>query len=231
LPQTTTFQSFNLCTKHAVPLDHLNVHVLDAPHIPPWLFHRAHFDLSMTHLPYLQNPHVTVPTVLSHLHDNNSDLIQVYTDGSKTTHRTGSGIYIPDCNIKKTVEINRHSSVLTSEFYAILFDLYWLIRSNLHGVIIISNSLGAITSIRHATWNKHGLVNKVVCLNHVLLQIGARLVYFWIPAHRGIPGNDTADTLARLSTINGPSSTDVAFKTALTKLSMSESSSSISEHC
>ena len=75
-----------LYTKHAILQDHLNVNVLDAPHIPPWLLHRAHFDLSMTHLPYLQNPHVTVTTVLSHLHDNYSE---VYTDASKTTHRTG----------------------------------------------------------------------------------------------------------------------------------------------
>jgi len=43
--------------------------------------------------------------------------------------------------------------------------------------------------------------------------------------------NDTADTLARLSTVNGPSPTEVVFERALTKLSMSESSSTISEHC
>jgi len=230
-PDSPTFQSFNLFTKHAVPLDLLSVHVLDAPHIPPWLFHKAHFDLSMTRPPYLQNPHVAVPTVLSHLQDHYSDLLHIYTHGSKTTHRTGSGIYIPECNIKKTVEINRHSSVLTSKLYAILSALYWLTRSNFRGAIILSDSLGAITSIRHATWNKHGLVNKVVCLNHVFLQRGSRLVYFWIPAHRGILSNDTADTLARLSTVNGPSPTDVDFKRALTKLSMSESSSTFSEHC
>jgi len=140
-----------LYTKHAILQDHLNVNVLDAPHIPPWLLHKAHFNLSMTYLPYLQNPHVTVTTVLSHLHDNYSDLIQVYTDASKTTHRTGSGIYIPEYNIKKTIEINRHSSVLTPELYAILSALYWLTRSNLRGALIISDSLSAINSIRHAT--------------------------------------------------------------------------------
>jgi len=74
-PDAPTFPSFNLHTKHAILQDHLNVNVLDAPHIPPWLLHRAHFDLSMTHLPYLQNPHVAATTVLSHLHDNYSDLI------------------------------------------------------------------------------------------------------------------------------------------------------------
>jgi len=103
-PDALTFESFNLYTKHAILQDHLNVNVIDAPHIPPWLLHRAHFDLSMTDLPYLQNPHVTVTTVLSHLHDNYSDLIHVYTDGSKT-HRAGSGVYIPEYNIKKTIEI------------------------------------------------------------------------------------------------------------------------------
>jgi len=185
----------------------------------------------MTHFPYLQNPHVTVTTVLSHLHDNYSDLIQVYTDASKTTHRAGSGIYIPEYNTKKTVEINRHSSVLNSELYAILSALCWLTRSNLRGALIISDSLSAINSIRYATWNKHGLVNKVVCLSHVLLQRGTQVVYFWIPAHRDIPGNGTADTLARLSTINGPSPTHVVYKKALTKLSLSESTSSMSKHC
>jgi len=231
-PDAPTFQSFNLYIKHAILQDHLNVNVLDAPHIQPWLLLRAHFDLFMTHLPYLQNPHVTGPylqnphvtvtTVLSHLHDNYSDLMQVYTDASKTTHRTGSGIYIPEYNIQKTIKINRHSSVLTSELHAILSALYWLTRSNLRGALIISNSLSAINSIRHATWNKHDLVNKIFCLNHVLLQRGTRVVHIRIPAHRVIPGNDTADTLARLPTIHGPSPTNVVYKKALNKLSLSE---------
>jgi len=90
---------------HAILQDHLNVNVIDATHIPPWLLHRAQSDLSMAHLPYLQNPHVAAIIVLSHFHDNHSDLIQVYTDGSKTTHRTGSGIYISEYNLKKTIEI------------------------------------------------------------------------------------------------------------------------------
>jgi len=132
----------------------------------------------MTHLPYLQNPHVTVTTILSHLQDNYSDLIQVYTRGSKTAYRTGSGIYIPECNIKKTIEINRHSTLLTSELYAILSALYWLTRSNLRGALIISDSLKAINSIRHATWNKHGLVNKIVCLNHVFFKEEPELFLF-----------------------------------------------------
>jgi len=112
----------------------------------------------------------------------------------------------------------------------ILSALYWLTLSNIRGAFI-SDSLSVINSIRHATWNKHGLVNKIVCSNHVLLQRGTRVVYFWIPAHRDVPGNDTADTLARLSTINGPSPTDVVSKQALNKLSLSESTSSISKHC
>ena len=211
-PDAPAFQSFNLYTKHAILQDYLNVNVIDAPHIPPWSLHKAHFDLSMTHLPYLQNPHITATTVVSHLHDHYSDLIQVYTDGSKTTHRTGSGIYIPEYNIKKTVEINRHSSVLTSQPYAILSALYWLTISNLLEAFIISDSLSVINSTRHAIWNKRGLVNKIVCLNHVLLQRGARVVYLWIPTHRDIPGNDIVDTLERLSTINGPSTTDVIYK-------------------
>ena len=112
----------------------------------------------------------------------------------------------------------------------ILSALYWLTLSNIRGAFI-SDSLSVINSIRHATWNKHGLVNKIVCSNHVLLQRGTRVVYFWISAHRDVPGNDTADTLARLSTINGPSPTDVVSKQALNKLSLSESTSSISKHC
>ena len=226
-----SFPKFQLDTKHTIPQKCLNLNVIAAPHIPPWLIHRAHFDLSMTYLPHLQNPHITATTVLSHLHDHYSDFVQVYTDGSKTAHRTGGGIYIPQYDIKKTIEKNRHSSVLISELYAILSALYWLTRSNLRGALIISDSLSAINSIRHATWKKHALLNKIICLNHVLLHRGTRIVYLWIPARRDVPGNDTADALARLSTIHGPSLTDVVYKKALNKLSLSWSTSSISNHC
>jgi len=58
----------------------------------------------------------------------------------------------------------------------------------------------------------------MVCLNYVLLQRGTRVVYLWIPAHRDGPGNDTADALARLSTIIGPSPTDVLYEKSLDQI-------------
>jgi len=81
-----------------------------------------------THLPLLQNLHITATTVLSHFHDHYSDFVQVYTDDSKMAHRTGSGIYIPQYNIKKTIEINRHSSILTSERFSLL-SIGWLFQT------------------------------------------------------------------------------------------------------
>jgi len=84
------------------------------------------------------------------------------------------------------------------------------------------DSLGALQSINTAYWRKHGLVNKIVLINHKLLCRGMTVQFLWVLAHQGIPGNANADFLAKLSTMCSPTHPEVAYNSAVIQLCYSE---------
>jgi len=220
-----------MATKDTVSPDTFNINPINIPNIPPWILHKTNIDLSLTHILHSQNPEISKRTALYHLQENYPDFVYMYTDGSKTAEKTGSGVYIQQYNIKLTFEINCRSSVLSAELYAILSALHWLTISSICRAVILTDSLGALQSINTADWRKHGLVNKIVLVNHELLYRGMTVQFMWIPAHQGIPGNSTADFLAKLSTMRSPTHPEVAYNSAVIQLCYSEACSLISHHC
>ena len=96
-------------------------------------------------------------------------------------------------------------------------------QRNVRSRVSVSNFQVSVWS--RLLWQSLGLVSKFeIWTRSRSRRLRSRL-------HHCIPGNDTADASARLSTTNGPSPTDVVNKKALTKLSLSESTSSISNYC
>ncbi len=91
---------------------------------------------------------------------NFSEFIQIYTDGAKRpeTEKTGFGVAIPG----KEVEISKRSSnklgVYTVEIMAILMALQWVEKVGQEKVLICSDSLSVLASLRlrlgHCSLNK-----------------------------------------------------------------------------
>ena len=103
--------------------------------------------------------------------------------------------------------------------------------SQVRSTAILTDSLSALAAIARNCWKSHGIVAKIVILNHRLLTSGHNIVYVWLPAHTGIPGNNTADFLVKLSTTHNPIQPDVTYKKVFSQISYSESSSLVTDHC
>jgi len=82
--------------------------------------------------------------------------------------------------------------------------LYWISSNHIQKVVIITDSLSALRAIQHPNWKRHQTANKIVQLNHSLLTSSNTITFLWTPAHSIIPGNETADQLAKISTSDPP---------------------------
>jgi len=96
---------------------------------------------------------------------------------------------------------NNFSSVFSTELNGLLQALYWISSNHIHKAVIITNSLSALRAIQHPNWKRHQTVNKIVLHNHSLITSGNTITLLWTPEHSNIPGNETADQLAKRSTL------------------------------
>ena len=94
--------------------------------IPPWELTKAHFDIDHTLTKKDENPHILATSVRSHLADNYSNHLKVFTDGSVLGNQTGAGYVIPALKVEKSYHIGRNFSIFTAELTAILLALNYL---------------------------------------------------------------------------------------------------------
>jgi len=84
---------------------------------------------------------------------------------------------------------------------------HYCILDFIQKAVITTYSLSALRAIQHPNWKRHQTVNKIVLLNHTLISSGTTITFLRTPAHNNIPGNETADQLAKISTLGSPTST------------------------
>jgi len=94
------------------------------------------------------------------MHNTYDQCVKIYTDGSKTSTRAGCGIYIAKKKLKYSIGINKFSSSITSELYAILHALYLVYSLKIVKVVIVTDSLSSLQSITNWNWKKHSFSNK-----------------------------------------------------------------------
>lgn len=131
-------------------------------------------------------------------------MIEIYTDGSKTDLGTsvGSAVYIPKLNIEIKKSLPKYSSIYTAECYAIFEALKFATKNKNNSYIVYTDSLSVLETLN---------IQKLdIKTNFYILEIKEMLKKFdnksmqliWVPAHKGIKGNEKADEMAKQATVN-----------------------------
>jgi len=101
-----------------------------------------------------------------------------------------------DRNLRYSITINKFSSSITSELFAILHALYLAYSVKIIKVVVVTDSLSSLQSITNWNWEKHSFANKIA-LYSTLSASGYEVRFLWVPA-TNISGNEIADQFSPL---------------------------------
>ena len=97
------------------------------------------------------------------------------------------------------ITINKFSSSITSELFAILHALSLAYSLKIIKVVVVTDRLNSLQSITNWNWKKLSFAN-TIALYSTLSASGYEVRFLWVSGHQHIPGNEIADQLAKLST-------------------------------
>lgn len=120
----------------------------------------------------------------------------IFTDGSKDpiTGHTGAAVVIPSQRCKIYKQTSNYWSVYTVELYAILIALEWVEQNKVDKALICSDSKFLPCVALSQVWPE---TIKSCSMKSWLLtwELSRTAQMMWIPAHKGIMGNERVDRL------------------------------------
>lgn len=139
-------------------------------------------------------------------YDINTEVRCIFTDGSKSEEgkATGSAFFDSEESMGYMISLNKKASIFTAEACAVAKSLQWIIEQRLtDNIIILTDSLSVIKNLQNNDLNIYTNLFITEIRRHVdelkdmHTRKGKKVIFAWIPAHKGIWGNDQADTLAK----------------------------------
>lgn len=120
-----------------------------------------------------------------------------YTDSSKTTTGTGAGVYGKTHRCNMRIPLGQHATVFQAEIHAINMCVNENLRRGYSGmnITILTDSQASIKALTAYEVRSKLVWNCLQNLNTLANHNKVKLV--WVPGHKGIDGNERADSLAR----------------------------------
>lgn len=157
------------------------------------------------HLRTIQNPtsnevNEIFSTVMSALGQTKC----IYTDGSKTPEGIGSAVFVSE-NMSISQQLQKPSSVFVAELTAVILATE-IINNCLPGKFVIATDSMSVAQCIRNTNIETKTFNLVYSCKLNLLNLkcrGYEIIILWIPAHKGILGNERADEIAKQASVDG----------------------------
>lgn len=123
-----------------------------------------------------------------------------YTDGSKKDEGTyvGSAIYSPQAQIQLMYRLPSHTLIFSAKAWVIYNAVILLYDLNIDNAVIITDSNSMLDALRGSSPKTGNYFIPQIKTQLEAAQERRTLIRFiWIPAHRGIRGNEIANDLAK----------------------------------
>lgn len=141
---------------------------------------------------------------LTSLTDANT--VSIYTNGSKAglSAPAGVGVYSPELEIFVKQKLPPETTVFSAEAWAIYQALLIALDANSPAVAVISDSKSVLEAIAShcSRANMNYIIPRIRAKIMQLCNKPIKLTFIWVPAHKGIAGNETADMLAKSAAKN-----------------------------
>ncbi|XP_064474792.1 uncharacterized protein LOC135388840 [Ornithodoros turicata] len=174
---------------------------------PPWTYTEVRGELCSAGVKKKSQLSDTVVQRLAAecLHNNHGQATHVYTDANvdKQAGIIATAYCIPSLKLNCAESLVGELTSTDAELLAITEALKAAEHRNLLNIVIITDSRGAISRIKHhyERWCFAGEAR----MHIVRLQSrGTAVSLQWMPSHKGIPGNDHADSLAKAAARTRP---------------------------
>ncbi|KYN15929.1 RNA-directed DNA polymerase from mobile element jockey [Trachymyrmex cornetzi] len=133
------------------------------------------------------------------------DAVSWYTDGSKSQDgAVGAAVFTPDMEGTIKHKLPSETSVFSAELWAILQAIQLIGDLNTKKNVIFSDSENALEALSNSTKAHRNYI--IYYIKQAYLNITKQdkeIIFFWVPAHVGIPGNESADAAAKQAAIEG----------------------------
>lgn len=135
-----------------------------------------------------------------------SDDCFIYTDGTKDYGNVSLAIYDKSHKTGIGYKIHKDASIFTAEAAAVLTALRHIQIHN-RGIlnwVIASESMSVLKALQNNKLdaNTNYLIHAIKDLWHLLSNNNIVVAFVWVPAHKGVLGNENADFLAKLTCTN-----------------------------
>ena len=193
-PQSFGYKTRQLIRDLDIPIP--NITKMRFYKIPPWRFERINICFYLSKFLKSETPdEVFRQEFWKHKHASDLD---IFTDGSKTHEKVGSGFIVKnDQHIKKiSLRIHDNSSVFIAELFAIWAAIAFVSVSNKQRCTIYSDSRSALQALEKL-YSDHPLVQKIQEAIFTANTQGLIISFCWVPGHVGIMGNSLADAVAK----------------------------------
>jgi ribonuclease HI len=152
----------------------------------------------------VEDPETAMQTALDPL--NGIGSTDLYSDGSRLNNqRVGAGVaYKPLSSLWKSrlAPLGADFEVFDAELIKVVEALEWALADNLIGPIrVFLDAQAAISRLQHARPGPgQALALRAHDLARELQATGHRVTIYWVPGHKGVPGNEEADKAAKKAT-------------------------------